>query len=293
MGRLEGRVALVCGTGPNNGGTIAHYMAKEGAKIVANDVVPEAADDTDQFLKSRGYDSIAVVGDVSYDDQVQEVVRKAVDHYGRIDILVNLVGTQYRWGVLDINLYDWNNQLRSYLTGGMLTTKYVARTMVEREIKGAIIHIISDAGHQGEPGNSGYSAAKAGLLNFSRAAAMDLCHYGIRVNTISPTAVEHNIYRFPRVPDAVRSRYRTPTSDFLEGIPLGRVCRTTDIANAAVFLASDEASFLTAVDIPLDGGARAKYWAWTPSKYTGITQDSYMETITPMRYGEPYEEDEE
>ena len=293
MGRLEGRVALVTGTGPNNGGTIAHFMAKEGARIVANDVFPQAAEETAEFLQSRGYDAIAVPGDASNHKEVQEIVQKTVEHFGRVDILVNLVGAQYRWGVLDINIYDWNRQLNGYLTGGMLTTKYVARVMVEKGIKGSIIHVASDAGHQGEPGNSGYSAAKAGLINFARAAAMDLAHYGIRVNTISPTAVEHNLWRFPPVPPQVRSRYRTSTEDFLRGVPLGRLCRTTDIANLAVFLASDEASFLTGVEIPLDGGARARYWPWVPGNYTGINRDDYMAANKPLRYGEPVEEEEE
>ena len=125
-------------------------------------------------------------GDASDPEQVQSVVNQAVEHFGKIDILVNMAGRQYRWAVWDVNIHDWERQLKGYLTGGMLTTKYVSRVMMDKGIRGSIIHIVSDAGHQGEAGNSGYSAAKGGLLNFCRAAAMDLAHLGIRVNTISP-----------------------------------------------------------------------------------------------------------
>jgi NAD(P)-dependent dehydrogenase (short-subunit alcohol dehydrogenase family) len=279
---------LICGASPNNGGTIAHFMAKEGAKIAANDLVPAVAEETAAFLQSRGYEAQAVPGDASNEEEAEAVVRRTVEAFGQLDILVSMVGKQQRWHVLDIDTGEWSRQLASYLTGGMLMTRYVARAMVAQGRAGSIIHVISDAGHQGEPGNSGYSAAKAGLLNFARAAAMDLAHYGIRVNTISPTFMEHNIWRFG--PDGWKqppSRYRPTADDFLQGIPLGRFCRATDLAYTAVFLASDEASFLTGVDIPLDGGARAKYWPWQPGALDGVTAEEYARSVKLTRYGEP------
>lgn len=292
MGRLDGRVALICGSSPNNGGTVAHFMAKEGAKIAANDIVPAVAEETAAFLKSRGYEAIAVAGDATKNDEAQSIVQRTVERFGYVDVLVNMAGKQYRWGVLDINIHDWNRVIGGFLTGGMLMTKYTARAMVEKGKAGSIIHIISDAGHQGEAGNSGYSAAKGGLLNFARAAAMDLAHYRIRVNTISPTYIEHNLWRFgvEAATSRFRTRYRTTAEDFLRGIPLGRFCRATDVAYAAVFLASEESSFLTGVDLPLDGGARAKYWPWVPGKYDRITVEEYVKTVKPTRYGEPVDE---
>jgi NAD(P)-dependent dehydrogenase (short-subunit alcohol dehydrogenase family) len=288
MRRLEGRVALICGASPNNGGTIAHFMAKEGAAIAVSDLVPEVAEETAAFLRSRGFEAVAVPGDAANEEDARCMVERTAERFGHLDILVNLAGKQYRWHVLDINPHDWNRVIGSYLTGGMFMTKHAARAMVEKERAGAIIHIVSDAGHQGEPGNSGYSAAKAGLLNFARAAAMDLAPYGIRVNTISPTYIEHNLWRFGENGwRALRTRYRTTADDFLRGIPLGRFCRATDLAHAAVYLASDEASFVTGVDLPIDGGARAKYWPWVPGEYTGITVEEYARSIQPTRYGEP------
>ncbi|MEE8519670.1 MAG: SDR family oxidoreductase [Dehalococcoidia bacterium] len=289
MGRLDGKVALVVGASPNNGGTTAHFMAREGAQIAANDLIPEACEETVEFIRSQGYDAIGLAGDASDVDSVQEVVNQTVEHFGKIDILVNMAGKQYRWPVWDVNIHDWERQLKGYLTGGMLTTKYVSRVMMEKGTKGSIIHILSDAAHQGEAGNSGYSAAKGGLLNFTRAAAMDLAHLGIRVNTISPTYVEHNMWRFGGVA-TLRTRHRFTPDDLLKGVPLGRFCRASDIGNAAIFLASEESSFMTGSDIPLDGGARARYWPWIPGNFSGIDAQEYFDNATQMKYGVPIDQ---
>ncbi len=289
MGRLDGKVALVFGASPNNGGTIAHFMAREGAKIAANDIVPEVAEETAEFLRSRGYDAFAAPGDASQKEEAESIVQRAVERFGYVDTVVNLAGRQFRWPVTEINLYDWNRQIEGFITGGMLTTKYSARAMIAAGRKGCIMHIISSAGHYGEAGNSGYSAAKAGLLNFARAAAMDLAHEGIRVNTITPYFMEHNLHRFGP-PSSFRSRYTNTAEDFLRSIPMGRFPRATDLAYAAIFLASDEASFITGIDIPVDGGVRAKYPPWQPGSYTGVDIHEYIRQNPPQRYGEPIEE---
>lgn len=287
MGRLTGKVALICGTSPNNGGTIAHFMAKEGAKIAANDIVPSVAEETAEFLRSRGYEAVAVPGDASDPDQVESIVQESVAQLGHLDTVVNLAGRQFRWPVTDINIHDWDRQIQGFLTGGMLTTKYAARAMIEQGRKGCIMHIISSAGHYGEPGNSGYSAVKAGLLNFSRAAAVELAHHGIRVNTITPYYMEHNLFRFGGGGNNFRLRNTSTADDFLKSIPMGRFPRAADLAYAAIFLASDEAEFITGIDIPVDGGVRAKYPPWIPGEYTGASVEKYLKNNKPQRYGEP------
>jgi len=290
MGRLDGKVALIFGCSPNNGGTIAHFMAREGARIVANDIVPEVAQETTAWLQGRGYDAVAAAGDATQKDEAEAVVNKGLEHFGHIDTVVNLAGRQFRWPVTEINPYDWNRQLESFITGGMLTTKYTARAMIQTGNKGCIVHIISSAGHYGEAGNSGYSAAKAGLMNFAKGAAMDLAHHGIRVNTITPYYMEHNLWRFG-TPSSFRSRYTATAEDFLRSIPMGRFPRASDLAYAAIFLASDEASFITGIDIPVDGGVRAKYPPWQPGHYTNATIEEYMSANPPRRYGELVEEE--
>ena len=107
MGRLDGKVALVVGASPNNGGTTAHFMAREGAQIAASDLIPEACEETAEFIRSQGYDAIGLAGDASDVDSVQEVVNQTVEHFGKIDILVNMAGKQYRWPVWD----TWNASL--------------------------------------------------------------------------------------------------------------------------------------------------------------------------------------
>ncbi len=293
--RLDGKVALVFGVSPNIGGTCAHFMARQGARLAVCDMHESAAADAREFLSGRGFEAIALVGDPSVEQETARIVAETVRHYGKIDVMLNLVGTQYRDEVLDFNLHDWEKQLKGYLTGGMLTTKHVARSMQERGVEGSLIHIISDAGHQGEAGNSGYSAAKAGLLNYARAAAMELARYRIRVNTISPTFSEHLLWTYPLewLNPRMHGPYNLSADDFLQGIPLGRFCTAVDIANAAVFLASDASSFLTGVDLPLDGGARAKYWPWSPGKWSGITTEKHMAQMKQRRYGVAVEELEE
>ena len=289
MGRLDGKVALIFGASPNNGGTIAHFMAREGARIAANDILPEVAEETAEFLRSRGYDAFAVAGDASQKDQAEDIVSRTVEHFGGLDSVVNLAGRQFRWPVTEVNLYDWNRQLEGFITGGMLTTKYSARAMIDNGRKGCILHIVSSAGHYGEAGNSGYSAAKGGLLNFARAAAMDLAHHGIRVNTITPYFMEHNLHRFG-TPSTFRGRYTATAEDFLKSVPMGRFPRASDLAYAAIFLASDEASFITGIDIPVDGGVRAKYPPWMPGEYTGANITDYIRDNPPQRYGEPFDQ---
>jgi NAD(P)-dependent dehydrogenase (short-subunit alcohol dehydrogenase family) len=294
-GRLDGRVAIVFGVSPNIGGTCAHFLGRQGARLALCDVRREIADEAAEFMRGRGIEALPLAGDYSEEHGVAEAVRQAISHYGQIDIMLNLVGNQYRDEVLDFNLHDWNHQIQGYLTGGMLTTKHVARAMQEKNTRGSIIHIISDAGHQGEAGNSGYSAAKGGLLNYARAAAMELARFGIRVNTVSPTFVDHLLWTYPV--EFLNPRIHGPSNlsadDFIQGIPLGRFCTATDIANVVIFLASDAASFLTGVDIPVDGGARAKYWPWMPGKWSGVSTERYISGMKIHKYGVPVDELEE
>ena len=287
MGRLDGKVVLVAGASPNNGGTIAHIMAQEGAKIAANDIVPAAAQETATFLGEHGFDAFAVPGDATDPEQAQDIVRRAVEHFGYVDTLINMAGRQFRWPVLEVNLHDWNRQIAGFLTGGMLMTKYVGRAMVEKGKKGCLIHILSSAAHYGEAGNSGYSAAKGGLHMFAKAAAMDLAHLGIRVNTITPYYMEHNLFRFGPGNQDFRQRYTSTAEDFLASIPMGRFPRAKDLGNAAVFLACDDSDFITGVDIPVDGGTRAKYPAWQPGLYRRDSIVEYMEQNKQQRYGDP------
>ena len=139
--------------------------------------------------------------------------------------------------------------------------------MVERGTGGSIIVIVSTAGHQGQPGNIGYCTSKSGLLNFTRAAAMDLARHGIRVNSLTPTAtdVEEGHRARRGAWGRPRPERRARVLDFAKMIPTGTLPSPRHYARAAVFLASDDAEMVTGIDLRVDAGAIAKYWPWVPS----------------------------
>jgi NAD(P)-dependent dehydrogenase (short-subunit alcohol dehydrogenase family) len=282
----------VFGAGPNIGGTIAHFMAREGARIAVCDMEMAVATETAAFLSERGYVAMASACDALNEEVVARAVDNVVERWGHLDVAVNTSGTLYWSPLLDIELPKWTEAVLSYPTAGMLTSKHAARAMIAGARAGSIIHILSTAAHFGEASGVAYTAAKAALLNFARSAAMDLAHEKIRVNTITPCAMEHNLWTAMRDEifdrNFVRPKRRSYYSrdDFLKMIPLERFPRASDIAWAAVFLASDEASFLTGVDVPVDGGLRVKYPAWRPGDYTGVNIADYARNIRRTRYGE-------
>src|SRR4051812_27983780 len=132
MGRLDGKVALFMGgANPTISGTTAHFMAREGARVAVSDLDASACEETAAFLRDRGYEAIALPGNASKEADVESIVKACVDHYGQIDVLFNSAGHHYRAAVMDVDVEKWNDQFARNLTSAMLTTKYVARVMVE------------------------------------------------------------------------------------------------------------------------------------------------------------------
>jgi NAD(P)-dependent dehydrogenase (short-subunit alcohol dehydrogenase family) len=167
--------------------------------------------------------------------------------------------------VLDMPLDRWTRQVAVNLTGTFLCTKHVARLMVAGQRRGSIVVIISTAGHQGQAGNIAYSTTKSGLLNFTRAAAMDLVKHGIRVNSLTPTATDvaegdERAVAWGRPRPDRRGR----VLDFAKMLPMDKLPSPRHYARAVVFLASDDAEMITGADLRVDGGAIAKYWPWVP-----------------------------
>lgn len=265
---LKDKVALVTGTSPNIGGGIAEALAEAGAAVVAVDAKEANAADCARYIASRGGRAVGLAADVTDEQAVETAVASGIARFGTIDILVNNAAIFNRKGVLDMPYSEWEQQTKVILGGAFLFTKHVARRMVERAAGGAIINIISTAGHQGEPGNIAYSTAKSGLLNFTRSAAMELVGHGIRVNSLTPTATDPS-ESFDRAerwgrsvtrPDGLASRI----DRFRARVPMQRLPRPSDYGRAAVFLASDAAGMITGTDLRVDAGAIARYWAWDP-----------------------------
>ena len=188
--QLQSKIALITGTSPNICGGIAVGMADAGAKVVCVDIQPENAHRCADYIKQRGGEALGVVCDVTDEAQVQAAVTQARETFGGIDILVNGAVIFNQKGVLDMPLAEWTRQTAVILTGAFLCTKHVAQLMIDQGRRGSIINIVSTAGHQGEPWNIGYCTGKSGLLNFTRSVAMELAEYGIRVNSLTPTATD-------------------------------------------------------------------------------------------------------
>jgi NAD(P)-dependent dehydrogenase (short-subunit alcohol dehydrogenase family) len=266
--KLAGKVALITGTSPNIGGGIAEGMVAAGAKIVCVDVEPDNAHQCAAFLKQRGGEALGVVCDVTDEAQVAAAVEHAKAAFGGVDILINNAAIFNQKGVLNMLLAEWTRQTGIILTGAFLLTKYVARLMIDQGRRGSIVNIISTAGHQGQPGNVGYCTAKSGLLNFTRSVAMELAEHGIRVNSLTPTATDPS-EGIERAVQWGRERSGRWGPEFFEpfrkGAPLQKLPSPRHYAQAAVFLASDEAEMITGMDLRVDAGTVARYWAWNPA----------------------------
>ncbi len=267
--KLAGKVALLTGSSPNINGGIAYGLAEEGAQLVCVDVNAAYAEACAAGIRQRGGDALGVVCDVTDDDQVRAAVEQARAAYGGVDVLVNGAVIQIRKGLLQMSVAEWRRQLDVSLTGAFLFSKHVAALMSAQERRGSIVNVISTEGHQGNPGNVGYGTAKSGLLNFTRAVAMELAPHGIRVNSLTPTATDP-AEGLQRVAEwgvgwdqpAIERRPDTTWGD--QGVPLGKRPSPRHYARAAVFLASDDAEMITGVDLRVDGGTIARYWRWNP-----------------------------
>ena len=263
--KLAGKVAIVTGTSPNIGGGLAQGLADEGARVACVDVVADNAEQCAAWITKRGGEALGIVADTTDEAQVQAMVARVRDAYGGVDILVNNAGILGGESVVDMPLERWNRQIAVNLTGTFLCTKHVGRLMIEQGRRGSIIVIVSTAGHQGQAGNIGYCTSKSGLLNFTRAAAMDLAKHHIRVNSLTPTAtdVEEGVERAVEW-GRPRAEHRGRLLDFAKMIPAGELPSPRHYARAAVFLASDDAEMITGFDLRVDAGAIAKYWPWIP-----------------------------
>ncbi len=259
MARLEGKVAIVTGTGPNIGSGLAYGLAMHGAKVACNDLSPEAAEKAAERIRADGGEAMALPGDVTNEEEVKAYVRKVEDEWGKIDILVNNAAILGGRGVLVYDYDAYERQVRVITSGNFLNTKYVAHSMIERGIRGSIICTLSTAAWSGT-GSVGYCTGKGGIVNFIRSCAVELAQYGIRVNGFTPIATQPDN---PEIVDQWNERQAQATGGARQLFtPMGRQPTPTDYVPAVVFLASDESLMISGIDIKIDGAASSKHWRW-------------------------------
>ena len=242
---FEGRSVIVTGAGRNVGEAISRELALRGARVAVVDIDKESADRVAKLLNTeRPGSAVALAADVSSPADVQAMVDAAWSGLGTVDTLVNCVAiTDRPTTVLELPDERWDQVLRVTLSGAFLTTKYVAKRIVDDGAGGVIIHIGSTSGLFARNNAVAYPTAKAGLYALTRSLALQLGRYGIRVNTVSPNKVGSPVGQAEESANRARNNL------------LGRACTPQDIANAVAFMASDEASFVTGTDLLVDGGA--------------------------------------
>lgn len=264
MNRLEGKVAIVTGASRNIGGALARGLAGEGTKVVCTDLVIEVATECAERIIAAGGEAFAVAGDVTQEAHADEVVDRALERWGRLDVLVNNAVMFNQKGLLSMPLAEFRRQIDIIIGGAFLFTRAAARAMIGAGAGGSIINILSTAAWQGQPGNIGYATAKSGMINFTRSVAMELAEHRIRVNGLTPTATMPADPEVARRAAELASQPSEWSMEFTAQFPMGRLPTTDDYVGAAVFLASDESAMITGTNITVDGGATAKYWPWRP-----------------------------
>jgi 3-oxoacyl-[acyl-carrier protein] reductase len=242
--QLQDRVAIVTGASRGIGRAVALALAEQGAKVVVNYASSSmAADEAVKTISEMGEDAIALQADVSKSDQVDKLIEQTQEKFGRIDILVNNAGITRDTLLLRMKPEDWQAVIDLNLTGVFLCTRAVSKIMLKQR-SGRIINIASVAGQMGNPGQANYSAAKAGVIGFTKTVAKELASRGVTVNAVAPGFIETDM-----------TSNLTNTEEILKFIPLGRYGKPEEIAGMVRFLAADAAAaYITGQVFNVDGG---------------------------------------
>ncbi len=263
QGRLKDRVAIVVGAGSSgpgwgNGKATAVLFAREGAKVICVDVNEAAAQETAQIIVDEGHEAVAVQADVTRSDQVEALVSGSVERWGRIDILQNNVGILDSSGPVELSEAEWDKVITVNLKPIFLTCKHVLPVM-EQQGKGAIVNVGSIAGLRwlGVPYIT-YSTTKGAIPPFTRSIALQYAAKGIRANSVLP-----GLMNTPMIREPLKDAYADGDVDKMIEIrdaqcPMGHMGDAWDVAMASLFLASDEARYVTGTELVVDGGITAK-----------------------------------
>jgi 3-oxoacyl-[acyl-carrier protein] reductase len=242
---LKEKVAIVTGASRGLGKATALALAGAGAKVVVNYAGSAAlAEETVGEIRSQGGEAVAVQADVSNAQDVERLLSSTLEVFGKVDVLVNNAGITRDNLLLRMKEQDWDAVLDTNLKGIFLSTKAVTKPMMKQRF-GRIINLTSVVGLTGNAGQANYAAAKAGVVGFTKSCARELASRGITVNAVAPGFIQTDMT--DKLPEELKQK-------MLGEIPLGRLGEAKDVANLVVFLASEEASYITGQTINVDGG---------------------------------------
>ena len=245
MGKLDGKVALVTGSGRNIGRATALKLASEGASVVVHARANrEEADAVAAEVRALGVDALSILADVADKGQVDDMMKQALSHFGKVDILINNAAIRPHMPFTELTLEDWERVRGVVLDGGFFCTHALIPSMVENNF-GRILFFTGDGAFHGSPERAHISAAKMGLIGLARGLASEFAPHNIRVNVVSPGRIDTT-----RDLSWYLQGGMTDTSD----IPLGRLGTADEIASACLFLVSEDCGFITGQVLHVNGG---------------------------------------
>lgn len=255
--RLLGKVAIITGGGGGIGRSVSIHFAQEGAKVIVSDINMGSAEDTVKLIREAGGEAGAVKTDITNKDEALAMAAETIKLYGgRIDILVNCAGTDKKGAITDLSVETWDMLMNLNLKGTFLSTQAVIGTMIDQQY-GRIVNIASMAGKTGEAMTSPYCASKFGVIGFTQSVALEVGKHNVTINAVCPGPVNTDLFKqsiaqFAGLNGVSEKEYLQKV--FIGPTPLGRIAEPGDVARAVVFLASDDAEFITGTTLNVSGG---------------------------------------